>query len=245
MLLSCQGARALPEVHLVNAHLRILDWPREDRPREKLERCGPSGMTDSELLAIILGVGEPRRGNALVLARSILSTFGGLRGLKQACLGELMRENGIGTAKGSRVIAAFELGRRCSLSRLELGVRLGSGEAVFEHYSLKLGQEPQEVFFALALDARNRLLREVLVARGTLTSCPVHPREVFRPMIREAAASCLLVHNHPSGDPEPSTDDLSLTRRLARGGSMLGIKLLDHIIIGRGCFVSLAERGVV
>ena len=225
--------------------LSILSWPSEDRPREKLHRLGPGGLTSAELMAVVLGAGEPRSGNALDLSRILLQRFGDLGGLEQAGLHELQEVGGIGEAKAARLLAALELGRRVSRCSLEPGAPLGSGEEVFRHYGPRLCNDMQEVFLALALDARNRLRREIVVARGTLTSCPVHPREVFRPLIREAAAACLLVHNHPSGSPEPSADDLTLTRRLVRAGTLLGITVLDHLIIGQKSFVSLAERGVV
>jgi DNA repair protein RadC len=225
--------------------ISILDLPPEERPREKLNRLGPCKLASAELLALVLGVGEPRSGSALDLAFRLLTRIGDLPRLQQAGLAELVEIGGIGEAKAARLVAALELGRRACRAGQEIGAILGTSEEVYRCYGPRLGGEAQEHFLALALDARNRVRREVTVARGTLTSCPVHPREVFRPLIREAAASCLLLHNHPSGDAEPSLDDLSLTRRLVRAGALVGIPVVDHLIVTSTGYVSLAARGVV
>ncbi|MDY0060707.1 MAG: DNA repair protein RadC [Myxococcota bacterium] len=217
----------------------------EDRPRERLGRLGGEHLSSAELLAVVLGTGQREQGDALSLAHRLLVQFGDLAGLQQARLGELQQVGGIGEVKAARVLAALEAGRRSLRPGLQPGVVLGSSQEVYRHFGPRLAGEAQELFFALALDVRNRLRREILVARGTLTSCPVHPREVFRPLVREAAASCLLVHNHPSGDPEPSSEDVSLTRRLVRAGSLLGIQVLDHLVVTPSGYVSLAERGIV
>jgi len=212
-------------------------------PRERLQTHGPGALGDAELLALLIGVGEARVGNALSVAQRLIERFGGAGSLGRAGLGELVAQAGIGPVKAARVLAAFELGRRAGQEPLQLGRRLGTPAAVHRGLARRLAGETQEVFLVLALDARHRLLREIPVARGTLTSCPVHPREVFRALIREAAAACILVHNHPSGDPEPSPEDLALTRRLVAAGRLVGIEVLDHLVWTAQDFVSLAARG--
>jgi len=222
-------------------HLR----PVSQRPLEKLERKGPESLSPVELLALIVGVGNPCVGSALDLARVTLREQGGLRGLRSASLAELRAVAGVGRVKAARLAATCELARRLMAEPSDPGRLLASGRAVFDSYRWRLVDLRQEVFLAIALDARCRIVREFVVARGTLTACPVHPREVFRPLIRAAAASCVVVHNHPSGDPEPSAEDVILSRRLRRAGEVLGVALLDHVIVATRGFVSLAERGLL
>jgi DNA repair protein RadC len=216
--------------------------PEEDRPRERLEREGPAALSNRELLALLLGTGDAR-GSALDLAERLLS--GGLRGLRAASLGELGCERGVGKAKAARLLAALELGARLPAEGRGAAPVLRTPDDAARHLLPRYGARPVETFGLLALDVRHRLKREAVISIGCLTSSLVHPREVFQEAIVSRAAALVLFHNHPSGDPEPSSEDVSLTRRLRAAGTLLGIEVLDHVILGAGSFVSLKQRGVV
>ncbi len=224
--------------------MSIKDWPRGERPRERLLLEGAQALSDAELLAILLSTGSPGRGRtALDCARRMLEAHGSLRGLARSSCSELGRIAGIGPAKACRVQAALEVGRRAVLERRRLGVSFRGSRDVFEAYSVRLRDEKQEVFVVMLLDSKSRLLREERTSVGSLDQSLVHPREVFRPAIREAAASVIFVHNHPSGDPCPSREDVRLTERLVDAGRLLGIRVLDHIIIGEGRYFSFFDEG--
>lgn len=210
-------------------------------PRERLLTHGIAGLADAELLALLLRTGRRGR-SALELARELLEARG-LAGLARAEVGELAAVPGIGPAKAAALLAACEMGRRIASQPLSRGERIGSPEDVHRHFHPRLRDAPTEQFHILLLDARHRLLRSVLTSQGTLTATLVHPREVFRPALREAAAAIVLVHNHPSGDPAPSQEDREITRRLARAGALIGIPVLDHVIVADRGYASLRERG--
>ena len=212
-----------------------------ERPRERLLAYGAAPLSDAELLALLLRTGARGRA-ATQLAQQLLAS-GGVAGLAQASLAELAAVAGIGPAKAATLLAAFELGRRLAAKPLHRGERIGSPEDVHRHFHARLRDAPTEQFHIVLLDARHRVLRSVLASQGTLTASLVHPREVFRPALREAAAALVLVHNHPSGDPSPSPEDREITRRLARAGSLLGIPILDHVIVADRGYASLREQG--
>lgn len=200
-------------------------------------------MTTRELLAILIGVGTSR-GDALELAGCVLGDAGGtLRQLARRPASALAGGFGIGTAKAARIAAALELGRRLAREEAARGEVLCEPAAVFRLCAPRLRDLVVEEFHVLALDVRQRLLRDVLVTRGTLTSSLVHPREVFRPAIAEAAAAVIVAHNHPSGDPTPSPEDRSITRQLAEAGRLLGVPVYDHVIVGSDRYFSFAEAG--
>ena len=224
----------------------IKDWPVAERPREKLLIHGSATLGDSELLALILrsGTSSPRN-TALDLARQLLRHFGSLRVLTSATAAELCAFPGIGAAKAAEVLALGELARRLATTPLRPGERFTTSREVFCHFHERLCDRRKELFLTLLLDSKNRLLREVQVSEGSLNASIVHPREVFAPVVRESAAAVLLVHNHPSGDPTPSREDLELTGRLREAGELIGVRVLDHVIIGNGCYVSLADRGLL
>jgi DNA repair protein RadC len=225
---------------------RIKDWPEAERPREKLLGQGAEALSDAELLALVLRTGDGASGaTALDHARLLLGRFGSLRALAAATIGELRQVKGIGPAKAAELQAVFQLARRFAAEPLRPGERLASSADVFRHFHERLRDRRREVFLALLLDSKNRLLREVQVSEGSLTASIVHPREVFAPVVRESAAAVLFVHNHPSGDPTPSREDLEITTRLREVGELMGVRVLDHIIIGSGEYVSLADRGLL
>ena len=209
-------------------------------PRERLREQGPEALDDVELLALLLRTGTRGR-PAPALARALLGSQG-LRGLARTLPSELERHEGVGPAKAATLLAALELGRRLSERRLENGVPIRGPEDVFLHFHARLRDVPHEQFHLLLLDGRHRVLREVMASQGTLTASLVHPREVFRPALREGAAALVVVHNHPSGDPGPSSEDREVTRRLVQGGALLGVPLLDHVVVAERGWVSLRSE---
>jgi DNA repair protein RadC len=225
---------------------RIKEWPEDERPREKLLQRGPEALSEAELLALVLRTGDASsRSSALDHARLLLQRFGSLRRLGTATISELCAIKGIGPAKAAELLAVFELARRFGRTPLRPGSRYSSPQEVFDHFHERLCDHRRERFIALLLDSKNRLLREVGISEGSLTASIVHPREVFAPVVRESAAAVLFVHNHPSGDPTPSSEDLEITRRLKEAGDLMGVRVLDHVIIGNENFVSLADRGLL
>jgi DNA repair protein RadC len=220
---------------------RVRDLPLEERPRERLARLGPEALSTRELLALLVGCGT-RRASALDLAEGLLGS--GLRGLRAASLGEL-RRHGLGTARAARLVAALELGSRLVAEGRGEAPCFRTPEDAGRYLLPRYAARPVETFGLLALDVRHRLRREAVVSVGCLTSSLVHPREVFQEAVVARAAALVLFHNHPSGDPEPSAEDLALTRRLAAAGTLMGIEVLDHVVLGAGRFVSLKQRGVL
>ncbi len=225
-----------------SASRRVLDLPPEERPRERLARHGASALSSRELLALLVGTGS-RRASALDVADGLLA--GGLRGLAARSLGELEGTHGLGRAKATRVLAALELSARLA-SEGRISAPFFRTPAESAAYLLpRYGARPVETFGLLALDVRRRLRHEAVVSVGCLTASLVHPREVFQQAVVARAAAILIFHNHPSGDPEPSAEDVALTRRLGQAGALMGIEVLDHLVLGAGRFVSLKERGVL
>jgi DNA repair protein RadC len=216
-----------------------------DRPRERLWSLGPDALTTLELLAILIGTGTERRG-ALEVARMLLARSDGyLRRLTQRPRAELLRDEGIGPTKAARLVAAFELAARLAREDRPAVVRIREPEDVVRVFSGRLRDLQVEEFHLLALDSQSQVIREVLVTRGLLNSSLVHPREVFRAAIVEAAAGIIVVHNHPSGDPTPSAEDRAVTQQLAAAGRLLDLPLYDHVIIAGDEFVSFASAGLL
>ena len=213
----------------------------EERPRERLLARGGEALSDAELVATLLGSGT-RGASALDVARELMATYGDLPALGRAEAIDLARLRGVGKAKACALAAALEIGRRAQSPRQERpAVRVSAD--VFALYGPRLAHLTREVFHVMCLDTKHRLLRDARVVEGGLTTCSVLPREVFAPALREGAAAVIFVHNHPSGDPSPSTDDLALTARLKQAGQVLGIKPLDHVIIGEGRYLSMVDEG--
>lgn len=225
----------------------IKDMPIDMRPREKLLALGPDALNEHELLAIILGQGT-RDTSALELANQLLSTYEGLRHLQKASLEELIQVKGVGTAKAASIMAAFEIGRRVSKD-VESRFLIKSPEDVTRIVKQILIQEmrdyDREHFMVLYLDRKGGLIVKEDISIGGLHSSIVHPREVFKTAVKRSAASMILAHNHPSGDPAPSREDIDITRRLIEAGHIMGIEILDHVIIGENTYCSLKEKGLL
>jgi DNA repair protein RadC len=211
-----------------------------ERPREKLARVGASGLGDNELLALVLGTGS-RLSDALGLANALLQSVGGLHGLVRADFGELQRVAGVGTARGAQIVAALELGRRTLLRRGTARPRLSTPRDLARHLLPQYGALAVEHFGIVMLDTKHRVLRIKIVSIGSLDTTVVHPREVFREAASASAAAIVLFHNHPSGDPTPSKDDLVLTARMVRAGEVMGIDVVDHLILADQRYYSLVE----
>jgi DNA repair protein RadC len=220
----------------------IRGWPESERPRERLFREGPEALTDAQLLAILLRVGWPAS-SAIQVAMDLLRQARGVQGLAHRGCEELCRVAGIGPAKVAQLKAAIELGKRVLAAPLSTGAQIGSSADLSQHYFPRLRDLKHEVFKTILLDARHTIIRDVTVSEGSLTLSIVHPREVFNLAVRESAAAVIFLHNHPSGDPQPSMEDRDLTARLVAAGDVLGIRVLDHLIIGDGRYVSFADQG--
>ena len=223
----------------------IKEWPESYRPREKLLENGPETLSKAELLAIILRTGEASTGqSALDHGRALMTRFeDSFRRLEEASVQDLCTIKGIGPAKAAQIKAALEIAKRFAQEEIRRGEQFRSSAEVFNHYREHLGALKKEEFHVLLLDAKNRKIKDVRVSEGSLTSSLVHPREVFNPVIRESAAAVILIHNHPSGDPLPSQEDLQITRRLREIGEVMGIRVLDHLIIGKGKYISFVDDG--
>jgi DNA repair protein RadC len=212
----------------------------EDRPRERLFTYGPDRVTTEELVALILGTGRPGR-NAVEVARDLLRESGGVTALARAAPRELVGVSGIGAARAARLCAAFDLGRRAIELIPDRSTGLAGAQDVWLRLRPRLANLAVELFVVLALDVKNVVIDEIEVARGHLTGVDVHPREVFRPLIRQSAAAAVVAHNHPSGDTQPSIEDIALTRRLRQAGEIVGIPILDHVVITQTSYASIAE----
>ena len=221
----------------------IKDLPLDERPRERLARAGEGALSTTELLAIILRTGVGGE-SVLDMAARLLSSYGGLPGLARASFAELQAEKGLGPAKTAQLKAALELGRRMLLASPENRLVVRSPADVAQLMIAEMAHLEQEHFRALYLDTRNRLLGVETVYVGSLNASHIRVSEVFREAVKRNCAAIIVVHNHPSGDPTPSPEDVEVTRHLAAAGSLLDIEVLDHLIIGQQRFVSLRERGL-
>lgn len=225
----------------------IRDWPEDERPREKMLKQGAGNLTDAELLALIIRSGDPStKQSAIDLGRELISHFdANLRELGSADIAQICAIKGMGLAKASGIKAAFTLAARFQARRLERFERFTSPRQVFDYFHHEFRDSRKEYFLTLLLDGKNRIIRRVQVSEGSLNQSIVHPREVFSPAVKESAAAMILVHNHPTGDPTPSSEDIAVTRRLREAGEIMGIKVLDHIIVGDGEYLSFVERGLM
>lgn len=225
--------------------MKIKDMAEWERPVEKLAVLGCDSMSDSELLALIIRSGT-RDESALDVADRILRGSGcGLRGLADVEAEELMTCDGIGRTKASAIIAAVEIGRRIAKSEGIYRGRISSVNDVADIFMERLRYLKKEKFEIVILDSKGKIISIENISVGDLSSSPVHPRETFRTAVKRSGSAVILVHNHPSGDPEPSKEDLDITRRLVEAGNILGIAVLDHIVIGDGSFCSMKARGII
>lgn len=221
---------------------KIKEMPESERPRERLLNFGASTLSEAQLLAIIIRTGSGNK-NALSLAMELLNKFGSLKAIDRASINELKSLKGLGKAKIAQIKASLELGKRLFSEKSDYHIGFNKSIEVFQYLQSKLKGLKQEKFISLILDVKNRLIKEQEVTTGILNESLIHPREAFREAIKEAGASVIFVHNHPSGDPEPSQKDIEITERLAKTGEIIGIKVLDHIIIAENSFISIKDRG--
>jgi DNA repair protein RadC len=214
----------------------------DDRPREKLLRHGAAALGDNELVALLLGSGF-RGSDALRVANELLQIRGGVHGLARSTVGDLARVPGIGSAKAAQVLAALELGRRTLAYAPSARIQLRTPRDAAAYLMPAFGSRPSEQFGIVLLDSKYRVLRTTIVASGTLNSTIVQPRDVFREAVLAGAAAVVAFHNHPSGDPSPSHEDIELTSRLSAAGTLMGIDLVDHVVLGDARYCSLKESG--
>jgi DNA repair protein RadC len=222
---------------------RILDLAADERPRERLSKYGANVLSDAELLAILLRVGMQGE-NAVQLGQRLLVDFNGLRGLQRASFDDVCHKKGIGEAKAAQIFAAIEMGRRISIAQAEEKPAIHSPGDAAELVQYELSAFVQENLWVILLDTRNHLIQIERLYQGSLNASMVRVGELFRAAIQRNAAGIILTHNHPSGDPTPSPEDINLTRAAVQAGKLLDVEVLDHLVIGRGKFVSLKERGL-
>lgn len=222
---------------------RISDLHESDRPRERLSALGPQALTNAELIAILLRVGVQGE-NAVEVGQRLLQKFGGLRGLHRAPLKELTDQHGIGEAKAAQVKAAIELGRRLTLESPDEKPAINSPADAAALVQYEMSALEQEHLRVMLLDRRNRVLESVEVYKGSVNSSQVRVGELFKDAIRTNASAIIIIHNHPSGDPTPSPDDVAVTRAIVQAGKLLDVEILDHLVIGQGKWVSMKERGL-
>jgi DNA repair protein RadC len=224
-------------------HAVIKELPENERPRERLALYGESALSNAELIAIALRVGS-RQENAVALAQRLLAAFDGLGGLARANISELCQVPGIKEAKAAQVKAALELGRRLILSSEDGRPQIRRPDDAANLFIAAMCTELQEQMRVMALDTKHRVLRTHLVYVGNVNTAVIRTAEVFREAIKENAVAIIVAHNHPSGDPTPSPEDVQITEEIVRAGNLLGIQVLDHLIIGRQQYLSLKERGL-
>lgn len=224
--------------------LKISEIQKEERPREKLQSYGPDALSESELLAIIISTGT-REHSAIALGEKIVSKAKSVRGLADLTVEDLTSIKGIGEAKATKIYAALELSKRISKARASSEFKIDSPESIANIYMEELRYLKKEVVKLLLLDTKGKIVGDVFVSTGSLTASIVHPREVFKEAIVRSANKIIIIHNHPSGDPSPSEQDVDITKRLQEAGDIMGVELLDHIIIGDGEFTSLRRMGII
>lgn len=223
-------------------HVKLKDVPKAERPRERLLQYGSTHLSNKELIALLLGSGT-RNESVLDLANRVLMHFEGLKLLKEATIEELTAIKGIGPARGVILLAALELGERLNKYKPTERYVVRSPEDGADYVMEEMRTLDQEHFIALFLNTKNQIIHSQTIFIGTLNSSVVHPREIFREAVRRSSASIIVAHNHPSGDPTPSPEDINVTKRLVKAGKIMGIEVLDHLVIGDGKFISLKEKG--
>jgi DNA repair protein RadC len=222
---------------------RIQDLAENERPRERLEQLGAQALSTSELIAILLRVGVPGE-NAVQMGQRLLHDLGGLRGIQQATFAEVCNQHGLGPAKAAQLKAAIELGRRLQIDDPDQRPRISRPQDIADLVQYEMAGLVQEQLWVLVLDTRNRVLSIERLYKGSLNSSTVRVGELFKPAIQKNGAAIVLVHNHPSGDPTPSPEDIQLTRSAIQAGKLMDIEVLDHLVIGQNRYVSLKERNL-
>ncbi len=222
----------------------IRDWREDDRPRERCIKHGASSLSDAELLAILISTGS-KGFSALDASRLLLERYDSLSGLAACDISQFTQLKGLGPAKAVTLMAAFEIGKRIASGTLDELKAIKGPESVAKYYIPRLAGLKKEIFRTLLLDSSNKIFRDVVISEGSLNASIVHPREVFKIAVTESAASIILLHNHPSGNPEPSREDIEVTKQLVKAGELMDIKVFDHIIIAGKEFTSLANLGIV
>jgi len=222
----------------------IHDLPKPERPRERLKKFGPEALSAQELLALIIGRGIPKK-SVINIAQELLSRFGNIKAISQATMEELSQIKGIGFAKAAQIKACFELGKRQDLEPELKDFDIKNPQDIVKAIRSGIKDKAKEHFQLILLNIRNKIIGISTISIGTLNANLVHPREVFKDAISHSAASVILAHNHPSGNLEPSEDDLSITKRLIEAGKILGIEVLDHIIVTKNGFFSFKEKGLI
>ena len=222
----------------------VHDLPKPERPRERLQKFGAEALSAQELLALVIGRGIPKK-SVMNIAQELLTKFGNIKAISQATIEELSQIKGIGLAKAAQIKACFELGRREELEPELKNFDIKDPETVVKAIRAGIKDKAKEHFKLILLNPRNKIVGISTISIGTLNASLVHPREVFKDAIKHSAASIVLAHNHPSGDPDPSEDDLTITKRLVEAGRILGIEVIDHIIIVKNGFFSFKEKGLI
>lgn len=222
------------------SEIKMKDLPAAERPRERLLKYGPETLSDAELLAIILGSGT-RGMNVITVCRHILMNMS-LKKLSKSTVFELTKMPGIGKTNACRIISVFELSRRLETYSEEPKRKISEPDDIYHYIYPKIREEKQEKFIVVCLDTKNQILSDITIFIGGLDFSIVQPREIFKAALLESAASVILIHNHPSGDPTPSREDIIITNRMIESGKMLGIQVQDHLIIGDGCYISLKQE---
>lgn len=223
---------------------KIMDMPQNERPQERLLRYGADSLSNSELLAVILRTGTKNE-NVINLSQRIITAFNGINGLLEASQEDLMKISGIKEAKASQILSMAEMAKRFQTYRSGDSYKINSPGDAADLIMVELREFKQEVLKVLLLNTKNIVIGIHNASMGSLNSSIVHPREIYKEAIRKSAASIIMVHNHPSGDPSPSSEDLSATGRIKEVGKIIGIELLDHIIIGDGKYISLREKNLL
>jgi DNA repair protein RadC len=225
----------------------VRDLPREERPRERLKRLGAEALSQQELLAVIIGRGSPKK-SVLIIAQDLLAEFGNINAISKASIEELKQVEGIGEARALQIQACFELGKRQEIEPEQIQYNIENPKDVITAISKEYKDKKKEYFALILLDTRNKsskIIKIENISIGTLNASLVHPREVFGEAIKHHSASVILVHNHPSGDPEPSDDDLKITKKLVESGKILSIEVVDHIIIGKDKYYSFKKKSLI
>ncbi len=227
-----------------NKTYTVRDLPLEERPRERLQEVGVDNLSIQELLALIIEKGGKGQ-SVLTVAQNLLAHFGNLNKMKNASIEELKKVKGIGFATACKLQAAFKLGEKSKIQITKYGEKIEGPESVFKLLRNEIGDKKKESFYILSLTTRNNLISVDKVSTGTLSASLAHPREVFLAAIKNSTSSVIIVHNHPSGDTQPSKDDLEITKRLVKAGKILGINVIDHIIVTKDNYFSFKDKGLI